>query len=214
VIAESWQARTILQFENGILATAIPPVPSFMMTKHAHPQLHKLSADLFSTLFGGEWKINNPFMLMTKRGCVDEASKSIGKAQAIELLNQTETCWFLWSNRINGERDDNRKKRPGVPCGVCIPCLIRHTAVPDESCTYDLLNDEVKNDPIMGIPFRSYFGFIERIINVGLSYTQFYNVLPAAGRELLEMDDSLTLKNLHTLFSTFAREFKDAYKME
>lgn len=51
-VAESWGIKSISQFENGILALAIPPSPSWAITKHAHPLLHVKVSRLFSALFG------------------------------------------------------------------------------------------------------------------------------------------------------------------
>lgn len=206
VVAESWRARTILQFENGILATAIPPAPSWMMTKHAHPLLHKAAAELFSALFGGHWQVRNPFLLLTKRGCLQEATKAIGKLRALQLLKKTETCWYHWSNRVIGGT-----KTPGVACGICIPCIVRHTAMPEEVVQYNLSRDKEKNDPKRGTAFRSYFGFLDRIIKTGRSPAQFYALLPAAGRNLI--DTGFPLTDLHRLFLKFAHEFMQTYHL-
>lgn len=209
VIAESWGTREILQFENGVLAMAIPPASSWMMTKHAHPLLHKSAVSLFSTLFGGDWQVLNPFLLLTKRGCVQQAIESIGESKTTKLLKTTETCWYHWSNRIIG----GDRKVPSVPCGVCIPCIVRRTAISDEVYAYDLCQDDIRNDPKKGSAFRSYFGFLDRVIQAG-SLAEFYNVLPAAGRNLIHSDLSLSLTALHQLFLDFAREFMHTYHLD
>lgn len=206
VVAESWGARTIFQFENGVLATAIPPASSWMMTKHAHPLLHQAAADLFSALFGGDWHIQNPFLLLTKQECVHGLVKSIGEPKALRLLSKTETCWFHWSNRVVGG-----KKPPGVPCGLCIPCIVRRTAIPHEVYEYDLRRDNIKNDTKKGLAFRSYFGFLDRVIRAGRAPTRFYALLPAAGRDLVGLGKSIPLNDLHRLFLKFAREFMRTY---
>src|SRR6185369_10977013 len=148
-VADSWKARTILQFENGVLASAIPPSAAWMMTKHAHPQLHKLAAELVSVLFGGKWQVRNPFMLKTKRDCFVESSSIIGRAKAKTILDKTETCWFHRSNRVVGG-----KKKPGKACGVCIPCIVRRTALRDNNYEWDLRKEQVQNDPKLGRAYR------------------------------------------------------------
>lgn len=208
VIAESWGARAIIQFENGVLATAIPPGTAWLMTKHAHPFLHKAAVRLFSALLGGEWKISNPFLPLTKRDCAQEAAKAIGKAKCRELLEMTETCWFHWSNRVIGG-----SKPPGKPCGICIPCIVRRTAMPGENYAYDLLDDNVKEDPRQGQNFRSYYLLLSRILKTRRSPGEFYALLPPIGRELVNSDSSLSLNDLHQLFLRFGKEFMKTFNM-
>jgi len=212
--AQSWGTRRIEQFENGVLATAIPPTPAFMMTKHAHPALHRLMAQLFTELLGGgDWEVVNPFANMTKRECVALARKTAPKAGLAKLLPQTQTCWFYWSNRIRGEKADTRRKRPGEGCGVCIPCLVRRTAaVPHDHFTYDLRLPAVNQHPEMGRAFRSYQVFLDRVLREGKTPGRFYALLPAAGRMLLDpADHAGSLGDLKRLFETFAREFKKTF---
>jgi len=209
VVAESCGARTILQYENGVLATAIPPSPVWMMTKHTHPLLHKYAAELFSALFGGEWEIRNPFLPLTKRGCVQTATAAVGEEKITEILKRTETCWYHWSNRIRGG-----KKKPGVPCGTCVPCVVRRTALPDEAYANDLLKDSVRNHKVKGATFRSYYGFLSRVIEAGNSPEKFYTALPPAGKTTLISGSGISLNGLQKLFSTFAQEFMQTYRLK
>jgi 7-cyano-7-deazaguanine synthase in queuosine biosynthesis len=206
VVADSWGARSVLQFENGILATAIPPSPSWAMTKHAHPHLHLQAARLFGALLGGEWHIQNPFLLRTKRECLHLAMRARGSSQALELAARTETCWYHWSNRIPGDKG----KTPGDRCGVCVPCVIRRTALPGEDVYKDLMSDDVRNDPRLGVAFRSYYGFLERVVQTQESQAEFYEILPPMGRDLV-MEGTLSLEDLHGLFLRFAVEFMDTF---
>lgn len=224
--AESWGARTILQFENGILASSIPPSPSWMMTKHAHPKLHELLSQLLSELFDDEWSVANPFLLLTKRGCFDKAAGRLGKAEAARIIRKTETCWFYASNRIIKPADEELQKReqdgkkswqkkPGTPCGICIPCVIRRTAFQGDVDEYrwDLKENAVKNDPRLGAAFRSYFLLLDRIADTEKSPAEFYRLLSAAGRDLVA-EGYLSLGDLHQLFLEFAKEFFDAYDLK
>ncbi len=207
VSAESWGTRTIFHFENGILAGAIPPAPSWSMTKHAHPRLTALAAELFSQLLGGDWKIINPFLMLTKRECVEGAVATAGK-DVIPVFEKTETCWYQWSNRVPGGT-----KRPGVSCGICIPCLLRRTALPEAKFSFDLRRDTIRNHAQLGVAFRSYFVFLRRVLDAGGSPASFYSALPAAGRSLVASTPELTLDSLQRLFSAFAEEFMITYDL-
>jgi len=208
VVAESWNARTILQFENGILATGIPPTPYWMMTKHAHPRLHLAIAELFSVLFDGSWKIVNPFLTWTKRECVKHAASAMNPEEAMRLLAQTETCWYLRSNHVPGG-----KKRPGMPCGICVPCVLRRTAIPNERYQYDLLKDSIKKDKKYGAAFRAYYAFLRKVQHSGNVAAKFYSLLPAAGRNLADESGCLKLDDLHKLFRNFAFEFMETFRI-
>jgi 7-cyano-7-deazaguanine synthase in queuosine biosynthesis len=201
-IADSWAVRRILQFENGILACAIPPSTAWVMTKHAHPLLHEHASRLFGALYGGEWDITNPFLSLTKRGCVAQAVKAIGKPTAAQLLERTETCWFLSFNHAIGG-----KKRPGVPCGICVPCIVRRTALPGERYAYDLLKRRVRNNERQGVGFRSYYVFLDRVLKTKGAVGDFYALLPPSGRQLLSDGSVLSLSDLHKLFLDFAKDF-------
>jgi hypothetical protein len=205
-IAESWRARVVLQFENGVLATAIPPGPAWLMTHHAHPQLHSFAGTLFSALFGGDWKVQNPFLTLTKRGCVQAASKAIGKRKLEEILSKTESCWYQWSNRARGG-----KKKPGIACGICIPCIVRRSAFQNDPYQFDLTKDRTRNDERRGENFRSYYLFLDSVLRSKKSPAKFYGLLPPAGRELVDDGSWLSLVQLHELFLSFGREFMDTF---
>jgi hypothetical protein len=208
IVAESWEVKKIIQFENGILASAIPPSPAWRMTRHAHPLVHLEMAKLFHELFGGNWSVTNPFLLKTKRECYLAAVKSIGQELADKAIKRTETCWFLYSNRTTAG-----EKKPSVPCGVCIPCIVRRTAFSKDKQTWDLTKDTNKNDDKIGIYFRSYYGFVEQILGTKNSPYEFYRILPSVGRQLIGVTPEMTLINLHALFYKFAEEFMDTYQV-
>lgn len=224
--AESWGTRNILQFENGVLASSIPPAPSWMMTKHAHPVLHKLVSRLLSEILGDEWTVSNPFALLTKRDCFNKAVEKIGREKAADAVKKSETCWFQASNRIVKPADKKLQrskkggkkawqKKPGTPCGVCIPCIIRRTGFQDDVGQYrwDLTRDAVRNDPRLGAPFRSYFLLLDQIADTKETPTEFYRVLPAAGRDLVTQG-YFSLKDLHQLLLRFAEEFVETYDLK
>jgi hypothetical protein len=169
-VADSWTARRVLQYENGVLATAVPPTPAWLI----------------------------------KRECVEAGRRAVGAPVMDEVAKRTETCWFHWSNRVVGGR-----KTPGVPCGVCIPCLVRRTALQDNGYGWDLRQDEVRNDPALGLAFRAYYGFLEDVRQCR-SAGSFYRVLPPAGRELVA-HGTVSLQDMYDLFQRFADEFRGTF---
>jgi len=203
-VAESWGARRLFQFENGVLASAIPPAPSFAMTHHAHPRLHAACSRLFGLLFGGTWSVSNPFLPCTKRECVERAVSGSKVDDVHGLLLRTQTCWFFSANRMLGA-----KKQPHRACGVCIPCLLRRTAMPDDDYVYDLTKDSNRNSHAKGAAFRSYYGFLSRTLSCP-DEREFYRVLPAAGRDVVATG-AMQLADLYKLFRRFAMEFMDTY---
>jgi 7-cyano-7-deazaguanine synthase in queuosine biosynthesis len=206
-VADSWGARRILQYENGVLATSIPPGPSWFMTRHAHPVMQERMARLAGAILGGTWTVENPFLQLTKRQGLEAARHAAGASVMNEVAARTETCWFHWSNRMVGG-----SKPPGVPCGVCIPCIVRRTALPSGAWARDLRDDTVKNHPDLGRAFRAYYGFLRDVRGTGRSPGEFYRVLPVAGREL-HTRGVVTLQELHDLFRRFADEFMETFQL-
>lgn len=207
VAAFSWDVRKILQFENGVLATAVPPGDAWFMTRHAHPILHKLCEELFDTLFGGEWIIENPALFMTKRELYLEACDTLGQTKAQELAQKTETCWFFNSPTIPGGTKNNNQS-----CGVCIPCIIRRTALRDDQYAIDLCGDKDKrNDKRLGLNFRSYYGLASDILRTRNNPYEFYTILPDITRQLIAPIGKLRLDDLQNLFIRFSHEFIETF---
>lgn len=199
-VASSWKAQRILQFENGVLASSVAPAPSFNMTRHAHPALHRSAEALFATVLGTAVTIENPFFYKTKRESVATAPRRFRA-----LLGQTETCWYLYTNHISGTPKPLRES-----CGACIPCLLRRTVFETEARTIDLKDDKYRNDEKLGRAFRSYYGFLQDVRACGNASARFYELLTAEGRDLV-MRDGVPLEKLHRLFRTFAKEFFATY---
>lgn len=206
-IADSFGVRTLIQHENGILATAIPPAPAWRMTRHAHPTTHRSLEAVFGAVLGGRWQIENPFFALTKREAFAEASRTVGRKAMESLLPLTDTCWFHWSNKIPGSN-----KRPGIACGVCIPCIVRRTAVPGDRFYLDLCRDSVRNHATHGRAFRSYAGFAQELRAVGKSDAALYRTLPAEATELIRLG-AMDLPTIARLLRTFATEFNDSFDL-
>jgi 7-cyano-7-deazaguanine synthase in queuosine biosynthesis len=204
VVAQSWRIRRLTQFETGILAYAVPPSPWYAMTKHAHPKFLSIASRLYEQLFGGgPWMIENPFMNLTKREEVAAAVRCVGSRKASELFMKTETCWSQWACHVHG-----LGKKPGVPCGVCIPCIIRRTALPSDLFRIDLTKRKHQNHEKMGQAFRSYLAFLETVLSCG-SADRFYTLLPVHVRQLVP--SSVKLETVHGLFVRFGKEFMKTF---
>jgi hypothetical protein len=206
-VASSYRVRKIVQFENGILATAIPPAPAYFMTRHAHPATHRLAEQLFSGVLGGDWKIENPFVARTKGECADDLVASLGEREAKELISHTETCWYLYSNQLAA----GRKKPRGMPCGVCIPCIVRRAALKQNEGRYDLNKRAVQSDRILMRDFDAYRIFARRAADK-VTRLRLFLELPNYVRDLTRGPAApLKTDELLGLLYRFAVEFRDAF---
>lgn len=213
VVAHSWGTQVIYQFENGVLATAMPPTPNWRMTRHAHPLTQHHSEQLFHELLGGDWEIRNPFLSSTKLEVVQRMKEAISPKKATGLAQRTETCWYYRQARVFGV-----EKKPNQPCGVCVPCLVRRTALPKEKTYFDILDDDsIRNDDKLGAAVRDYTIFVKRVLQTKNRPREFYRLLPGNWREFLygshESSSPLTLDQLHKLFLNFAKEFKRVFRL-
>lgn len=207
-VASSYDVKNILQFENGVLATAMPPSPTYFMTRHAHPAVHRHAEALFSELLGGAWRIDNPFLGMTKRECVDAMRSAVGSKLSDELIKRTETCWYINSYQFRA----NRKKKNGMPCGVCIPCIIRRTAVRAAEGYFDLNRPAVRSDRVLAREFDAYAQFVTSIWKNRKRPNRVLLEMPTYVREISEGErPSLTRDQLAGLLQRFAREFRIAF---
>lgn len=205
--AASHGARTVLQFENGILASAVPPLPSLRMTRHAHPRTRTLMERLLGLVTGDGWTVANPFAELTKRECFEEFLRAVGPGRARALGGRTETCWNLYVPHAFGVRG----KANGSHCGVCVPCIVRRTALDDEDYAFDLRGNEVRNDDRLGLHFREYYAFLDDVGRAADTLA-FWRVLPAQGRDLLD-DGHATLEGLERMFRRFRADFWHAFRL-
>ncbi len=210
ITADTWGAREIVQFENGILASGVPPVPSLAMTKHAHPRLQQLFASLLASTLGGEWRISNPFWQMTKREGLHALERGVGIERAASLAAATETCWNLSAPHAYGVRECGRQiKHANEQCGVCMPCIVRRTALPRERFAFDLRRPIVRDNPKLAAHFFEYFEFLS-VIRDADTLGKFRMALPAEALELI--DHGWTdLASIERLFRLFASEFFETF---
>ncbi len=217
VVAETFRASSIFQYENGFLAAAIPPSGSFIPTRHAHPELHRRVERLFRAVFEREIVITNPFAFLTKRETAQAFSKSAGSTLAENILRRTETCWRLSQAKVGG-----KPKRPGTPCGVCTPCIVRRTARPFEAdkgawpgwrgYAYDPKKPRVHNEPKLGLTFRAYLELINIVLDFPEDRALIEELAPEA-RALIDGPAGPRAEEIVPLLRRFAKEFCDAFEI-
>jgi 7-cyano-7-deazaguanine synthase in queuosine biosynthesis len=206
-VASTYRARRVIQYENGILATAIPPAPAYFMTRHAHPVVHRAAEQVFQSVLGGRWTIENPFLKFTKRECYDAMVAKIGVTKAAEIANLTETCWYQNSNQYLG----GRKKQNGVACGVCIPCIVRRTATQVQAGQYDLRKRSVRADEVLSREFEAYQLFVRRALDPQ-KRARLLLEMPGYVRGLARTDPpTVSREELTDLVLRFSREFSNVF---
>ena len=138
LVARSFGASSILQFENGFMAASVPPCANYFVTRHAHPKYHRLFNELLDQM-SLPFTVENPFRWKTKRQAVVEFREAVGsRAKADRILGMTQSCWFYsfyqFHSRFKRERI---KKNPHQHCGLCVPCLVRRVAFRDDDYSLD-----------------------------------------------------------------------------
>jgi 7-cyano-7-deazaguanine synthase in queuosine biosynthesis len=207
VTSHSFRSTRILQFENGILASGVAPSLSLQTTKHAHYHMHRLCEVIFNKVLGGNWIIENPFENKTKREAFLDMAAELGNERAISLANMTETCWNLNAGLKRIQGNTELKKRNNIPCGFCVPCIIRQTALPQKAWV-DLHEDEIRNHPLFGRYFREYYGMVQRIQSVrNKSLGEFCMAMDTFLQDALSPIGGYSLADLKSLFVHFADEF-------
>jgi 7-cyano-7-deazaguanine synthase in queuosine biosynthesis len=206
-VASTYRAKRILQYENGILATALPPAPNYFMTRHAHPTVHSAAEQIFKSVLGGVWSIENPFLKRTKRECYDAMVSALGEDVAKQLAARTETCWYQHSNQYV----EGRRKEVGVACGVCMPCIVRQTATGIDG-TFDLSKKKIRSDATLAREFVAYREFCQRALDPQKRLRLFLE-LPSYVRGLSRGDSpALSRGELQGLIDRFAGEFVDVFE--
>lgn len=201
-VAETYGARRLIQYENGVLALAIRPYPSFLMTRHAHPRVHQAATRLFTAILGGDWSIENPFLKLTKRQCFEARLSRL--VEGDELLSQIESCWYANSNQQLG----GIAKAVGKPCGVCVPCLVRRTATRIDEGEFDPLAAETSD--LLKINYDAYRIMIDQILARGPRKA--FLELPSYTRGLVTgAAPVITQTELLALLERFANDYAEAF---
>jgi 7-cyano-7-deazaguanine synthase in queuosine biosynthesis len=150
LVARSFGASKLLQFENGVLARAVAPAASYFTTRHAHPKTHRLFRELIAGA-GFKVTVENPFLDMTKGEAVAACRQALGPARAKRILARTDSCWYFNYPRVPVRYGGGTiPKQPRRHCGICIPCLIRRVAFGDSDyifnpCAPPRSNVDVRN---------------------------------------------------------------------
>lgn len=214
-VAESYGARRIVQYENGVLATAVPQSGNFIPTRHAHPETHRRMVRLLDAVFGGSFTINNPFLPKTKREAGEALVAALGAERAEELLRKAETCWYLFQPNVGGFAKEN-----GQPCGVCTPCIVRRTARPVEAAAdawpgwlgyaLDLRDPEYRDHPVVGTTFRAYLELVDIALTAPSDAALIDELAPEARALIDEVqgpDEALVAGVLRRFGDEFCRTF-------
>jgi 7-cyano-7-deazaguanine synthase in queuosine biosynthesis len=211
VTARSYGANNILQFENGILASGIAPSLSGRSTKHAHYRVHRLCEIIFSEVLDGGWQITNPFEKKTKREAFLEMRRALGTVEANELAERAESCWHLYAGYKHKRLGT---KENGMPCGFCVPCIVRQTAHP-QKVWRDLRRDDARNDPIHGHFFREFYAMLSGIQKVRHgSLGDFYAAIGTSLQDAIRPRGGYDLSELRDLFTRFAGEFMTTFNVK
>jgi len=214
LVARSYGASTLLQFENGPLAIAMPPSATYRMTRHAHPMLHKLASELFSALFGESLSVQNPFLLSTKRQSADAMKAHLGGDRFEKTILDTETCWNLASRQVLG----SITKDIGMPCGLCIPCVVRRTAIPGKDATHRV-DFTSKRDPHFAdlnarIHVDAYLAWARKLTASSYGPARFAFEAPQIVRDaVVHSDGKLTMDVIFEVERRFADELIQTFPM-
>jgi 7-cyano-7-deazaguanine synthase in queuosine biosynthesis len=210
VIADSMRVPSITQFENGPLALAVPPSRIYRMTRHAHPLMHMEAENFFKKVLGQAFVVENPFYLSTKREAVQRLAATVADTDKFKsIVRMTETCWYLKSMTIVGKV----KKRVSQPCGVCIPCIVRRTALGSEDDTYaiDLLSmSRNARDPVVRVHLDAYLDYSAHILDRTMSSGAFLDDVPDVTARALAVG-RLQAPQVFDLYRRFAKELRTTF---
>ncbi len=212
VVADAADISTLTQFENGPLAFAIPPAPIYRMTRHAHPAMHRAAERLFKTVLGREIRIENPFLLSTKREAVAHLRRAVtAPGQFAEIVARTETCWHLKSRRIVGQA----AKRVGEPCGACIPCIVRRTALGADDLPAAVEFARGKGrwaaNPCVRVHLDACLAFADRLLTRDDPATLLAEMPVITERAIADGRAVASFAEVHDLYLRFAKELRETY---
>lgn len=206
-LAEAAGAAILYQFENGPLALAVPPGPIYRMTRHAHPLVHRNAEIVFQEVLGGPIEIRNPFLAMTKKEEVDLLRQALPDHHVFTtVVTNSETCWYLKSNAIVG----GISKVAGMPCGMCIPCLVRRAALGTDEVktTVNFVSgkDPNRNNVVARIHLNACLDFAKRLIDPKYTLAAFLSELPATTASAIGTGPGLAPDEVFALYRRFAKE--------
>lgn len=211
LVAFSFSAKILYQFENGFMAAAIPPCPNYYPTRHAHPKFHEFFNMLLKKI-GINVVISNPFRWMTKRQMVEMTYKVLGEVTAEQLLQKTQSCWFFNYFQFPSRFIKEKIVLPGhIHCGICVPCIIRRVAFHDCEYEYDPRHPPVNIKDIENVThnYDAYASFSKYVLENRNSPEELRRALIHRG---IVIDvDSNDWPMLYKVIVQFSNEFFDAF---
>jgi 7-cyano-7-deazaguanine synthase in queuosine biosynthesis len=206
-LADTAGAGILYQFENGPLALAVPPAPIYRMTRHAHPSVHRNAQILFEEVLGKPIEIRNPFLTATKKQEIALLRQALTDRKAFSnVVSNSETCWYLKSSAIVG----SISKNAGTPCGVCIPCIVRRTALGNDEVETAInlasAKDRYAKNPVARIHLDACLDFAKRLTNSKSNVAAFVSELPLATASVIGTGPGLSPEEVFALYRRFARE--------
>lgn len=210
-VAHATGAASVLQFENGPLALAVPPLDIYRITRHAHPLVHRHLESLAKRLTGRAISITNPFLDRTKGAAVEEMREILPPRTFAEIAGETETCWYLNSRTIVAGQP---RKRNGQPCGACVPCLVRRAALgsDDVEAAVDFKKrSDAARDQVVRVHYEAYSAFARRLLDRNYGLHDFLADAPAATRSAFNGRCPLDANAGFALYRRFAAEWTKAF---
>jgi 7-cyano-7-deazaguanine synthase in queuosine biosynthesis len=212
VLADATRAPSLLQFENGPLALAVPPLDIYRITRHAHPLVHFHFARLFEQLTGRTLVVSNPFLERTKGEAVALLRRHLSPTAFKDVIGDTESCWYLNSRTIVA---GPARKKNGQPCGACVPCLVRRAALGADDIKagvdFKAGRGRATRDPVVRVHYEAYSAFAQRLLATGYGLNDFVEEVPAATRMALRGANSMSPETAFDLYRRFAREWLKAF---
>jgi 7-cyano-7-deazaguanine synthase in queuosine biosynthesis len=212
VFADATRAPSLLQFENGPLALAVPPLDIYRITRHAHPLVQLHFANLFKLITHRDLAVANSFLALTKGEAVAFLRKCLSPVDFRAVVDDTESCWYLNSRTIVA---GPARKKNGQPCGACVPCLVRRAALgtDDTKAAVDFKNRDgrAERDPVVRVHYEAYSGFARRLLDKHYGVHDFMEEVPAATRMALTGTGPMNTTTAFDLYRRFAREWIKAF---
>lgn len=149
-------------YENGITSSNLPVAPSMLgarASRTTHPKVLKGFSKLFSELFGGPFKVENPHFWYTKADIVGK----IVEYGAQRLIRHTTSCSHIRSgDSIN------------THCGVCSQCIGRRLAMLSNSMEAEDPLDMYKiKHPLEPMHKDQDRALVELIVKAGREFAHF-----------------------------------------
>jgi len=151
--------------------------------------------------------LSDPFLSLTKREAAIAMKAHLGAKRFEKTILGTETCWNLASRQVLGAIT----KRIGQPCGLCIPCVVRRTALPARDITHavDLTSKKDPHFADAGAPIHvdAYLAWARKLTASAYRSERFAFEAPQIVREAVaHSDGKLTMSAIFEIERRFAHE--------